>query len=534
MAFLNSKGSEALNSGTIPAVQASPGRRLSLLLSGVLVLAGSLMIAGWVYHVPILKGAMFGTFVAPNTALLLLLTGISIAAQGVRRLYIPGLLIGFLVGGLAATILFQYATGIDIGVDRFFLASRLPDWNVPTRPGRMAAPTTFAFVLVGTTLVWLKRRNSLIVDLGAAGVLTTGYLAVLGYVYGLRPFYGYIMALPTACLLVVTAVALLAAANTSQLRDVVLSSEAGGIMLRRMGPLVIVLLPILGWARLTAQKQGWIPLEFGTALFVLTVILVFTGSALLTAATLNRVDAQRKQAQQALIRTEKLAAAGRLAATVAHEINNPLAAALNTIYLARTSDSLKEVNRFLEIAERELTRVSAVTRQSLGFYRGQTKASRVDLHAALTEVVDVFRSAAAAKGIALECRCRPGVSVIAEEGELRQIFSNLIANAIDATGKGGHVTLEAVHGANGLVEITVADDGCGIAAESRNQVFEPFFTTKPNVGTGLGLFVVKELVAKNKGELNLVSSVDAQQHGTRLTIKLPMAAPISQGQSLAI
>jgi signal transduction histidine kinase len=187
-------------------------------------------------------------------------------------------------------------------------------------------------MLLGIGLAGQRSRWGVLSDLTIAGVLTTGYMALMGYLYGLRPLYGYLMALPTAVLLIVAGNMLLFAVQRSWFRAVVLSPNAGGILLRRLGPLVIVGVPLLGWIRLEIQRRGWVPLEFGTAALVVATILLFSAPALMTAATLNRLDAQQKQAQAALVRAEKLAAVGRLASTVAHEVNNPLEATVNLLY----------------------------------------------------------------------------------------------------------------------------------------------------------------------------------------------------------
>lgn len=511
----------------------APDRRLVGLLAFLVLLSGLLIIAGWIFRVPWLKGDFRGTFVAPNTALLFCLTAISTLVQMHPRGRIVGRAMGIFVAAFGAAVLVEHATGADFGIDRVFLAFRLSDWYSQSPVGRIAAPTSLAFLLIGTNLVFQRTTRALPLDVTATGVLSVAYLALLGYLYGLQPFYGYVMALPTALVLLLTGVLLVAAAEHSWLRLILTSSEAGGMVLRRLGPVAMVALPLLGWIRLRLQTHNIVPLEFGTALFVAATVLLFTIVGLRTAAALNRVDAQRKAAQAALIRTEKLAAAGRLAATVAHEINNPLAAALNSVYLARSEPG--SAQEYLQTAERELRRVAAVARQSLGFYRGQGKPQVVLIRTVLTEVVAAFRAVANSKGIKLEIEHSAEYAVFAESGELYQIFSNLIANAVDATQDGGNVTVAVYEHADKFVTIKVEDDGCGIPDSAMEHVFEPFFTTKPVVGTGLGLFVVKDLVAKNKGSVKIQSRVGPEDHGTSVSVVLPAAVvePTNRSQSAA-
>lgn len=494
--------------------------QFSQFLAYALIVAGGLNIAGWIYRIPLLKGAMFGTFVSPNAALLFLAAGTSVLLQRHSRTTILGQFLGVAIAAFASASAFQYVSGRDLGVDSWFLLSRLPDWTISQWVGRMAGSTAVAFILTGIALVALRLKKSLPLDLSATGVMIVGYLAIIGYIYGLRSFYGYIMALPTAVLLVLTAAMLLCAARQSVIRSILLNDNAGGVMLRRMAPFVFILLPMLGWARLRSQAVGLFPLEFAVALFVLATILVFSAGALHTASTLNLLDTERKRAQSALVRTEKLAAAGRLAATVAHEINNPLAAAMNALFLARTSSPEQAAN-FIEVAERELQRVSAVTRQSLGFYRGQSKSETLDVGNTLDEVVELLRPAAVAKEVKLTRSEGAPLAVVADAGELRQVLANLVANAIDATPNGGRVTLSAAENGDRFVDIHVQDSGSGIPAKLHREIFEPFFTTKPNVGTGLGLFVVKELVTKNRGHVTFESSESGSEKGTKFTVSFP-------------
>jgi signal transduction histidine kinase len=503
----------------------------SFVLAALHVLFGLAVIAGWVYRVPLLK-ASFGTCVAPNTAIVLLLTGIAVMLQFDQRLVWAGRLIGILVGLFSAAAAVESMLRLDLHIDRLLLGSRLTDWSLAGLPaGRMVFSTACAFLLVGTALACLRMRANRVNDIAAAGAFTFGYLAILGYIYGLPTFYGHMMELPTAFMLLATAAMLVAGSDRSRLRDVVVSGNAGSIMLRRLAPLIIFLLPVMGWGRLIVERRGLLPPELATALLMFTTILVFMSVVVVIALMLNRLDVQRKQAQAALIRAEKLTAAGRLAATVAHEINNPLAAALNTMYLARTSGVHEQAARYLQSAERELKRVTAVVRQSLGFYRGQNKAELVDLNAVLDEVVDFLRPYAVARAVTLRKSDFAGF-IVAEAGELRQIFSNLITNAIEASPRNGNVMVKTKMG-DAAVEVAVEDDGAGVSRDLREEIFEPFFTTKPDVGTGLGLFVVKELVVKNGGRVTVGNKNTRNVPGARFAVTFPLVNPVKSQSVVA-
>jgi signal transduction histidine kinase len=502
--------------------EARPGRA-AVIFAGIVLLGGVCVLAGWHFRIPVLKGAFLGTVIAPNTGLLLILAAVSVLLQLLphRVLQSFGIVMGVLVACFAAAILSEHLTGRDLGIDRLFLSSSLNDWRLGSPKGRVAAPTTMAFAFAGIRLLLLRwPKPSGIVDVPSAMVLTISYLAMVGYLYGVRPLYGYVMALPTAFLLLFTGCMLVASAKRSWLRETLLSRDAGGMLLRRMGPTAIILFPLLGWMQLRAQSAGLIPLELATAIFVVTLVLLFAAGALHTAAALNQVDAERKQVQAALIRTEKLATAGRLAATVAHEINNPLSAALNAVFIAKTNCP-EDLRDQMDMADRELKRVAAVVRQSLGFYRGSGKPQPVVVSELIGEVVGLFRSSAVARGIELREANDDNASIVVEPGELRQIISNLVANALDATSQGS-VVVGTRTTPTKQVELYVRDTGHGIPAQVMDQIFEPFFTTKENYGTGLGLFVVKDLVAKNGGVIAVESYTEGSEHGTTFTLSFPL------------
>ncbi|WP_433982928.1 CHASE3 domain-containing protein [Tunturiibacter empetritectus] len=193
---------------------------------------------------------------------------------------------------------------------------------------------------------------------------------------------------------------------------------------------------------------------------------------------------ERRMSEGALMRAEKLAAAGRLAASMAHEVNNPLEGLTNLVYIARRSDELDEIRHLLSQAESELTRIAHITRQSLGFYRETSLAEHFKPATVVHEVSDFYHPRAAALGVTLLVNTTTEREVLGTAGELRQILSNLIANGLDACSKGDTIRLEASAATDPRdsrrpgVRITIADTGQGILPEHINSVFEPFFTTK--------------------------------------------------------
>jgi PAS domain S-box-containing protein len=222
----------------------------------------------------------------------------------------------------------------------------------------------------------------------------------------------------------------------------------------------------------------------------------------------------RKRAEEALLQSEKLAATGRLAATIAHEVNNPLAGALNAVYIA-SSDPL-QAPQMLAIADQELRRAAHITQQTLGFYKDNGTHQPVALPKVIDEVLAMYARKLQNRNISVEqryiCgRCTEGCEgcFLINAGEFRQIVSNLLANGIDALADGGVMRIRVLrvsHPKNGeaQIQLTISDNGYGIRAENLKRIFEPFFTTK-DVGTGLGLWVTQELVRKHNGVIKVRS-----------------------------
>jgi signal transduction histidine kinase len=227
-------------------------------------------------------------------------------------------------------------------------------------------------------------------------------------------------------------------------------------------------------------------------------------------------------AEEKLRRTEQLATAGRLAATVAHEINNPLESVTNLIYLAQQSDALDPTTRsYLDTAAQEMQRVAQIVRQTLGFYRENSAPKDADIGEIAAEVLDLYRRNFMAKGLRVASEIDAQAMACVVPGEIRQVIANLVANAIDASNAGAEIRV-TVKKQEEDVLIRVADQGTGISEESLGHLFEPFFTTKKDLGTGLGLWVSRGLIDKHNGTLTLATKTGEQDHGTTFTILLPV------------
>jgi len=234
---------------------------------------------------------------------------------------------------------------------------------------------------------------------------------------------------------------------------------------------------------------------------------------------------EQKRGEETLRRTEKLAATGRLAASIAHEINNPLEAVTNLLYLIRQEQLSPEAARFADLAQQEVTRVSEITQQTLRFYRQSTLAAISNVGELLDSVLTLHLGRIQTLQVDLQRDYQGDLPLYCFAGELRQLFANLIGNALDAmTPDGGRLVVRAQSSRqNGVagVRVSVADTGCGITEEARRHIFEPFFTTKEATGTGLGLWVSEQIVRKHHGTVRVRSRAYGPAPGTVFSIFFP-------------
>jgi PAS domain S-box-containing protein len=236
---------------------------------------------------------------------------------------------------------------------------------------------------------------------------------------------------------------------------------------------------------------------------------------------------QRKHAEEAMLRAEKLAVAGKLAASVAHEINNPLEAVSNLLFLITLTDSSEQVKQHAQTALEQLMRVSMITQQTLKFHRQSGYPSTTRLSETVDTVRALFNPRLVANDVTVEIQVTDEEEVNCMPSEAQQIFANLLANAIEATPKGGRVTvrLKTSHDWRDRtirgMRVTFADSGTGVDRETIKRMFEPFFTTKAETGTGLGLWVVAQLIERHNGHICVYSRQRCGPSGTVFSVFIP-------------
>lgn len=231
-----------------------------------------------------------------------------------------------------------------------------------------------------------------------------------------------------------------------------------------------------------------------------------------------------KSAELALVRSEKLAAIGRLSATIAHEMNNPLEAVTNLLFLSSSDPTLTpETRSYLSSADQELRRLASIARHTLSFARPRSSGGPAHTATLLQAVVEMFQPRCASQGGEIHLEHNPDLTVAAPADEVRQMLTNLVSNACDAIeGPAGRIAIE-VSSDEEYATIEVRDNGVGISHENLNHIFEPFFTTKPDVGTGIGLWVTRELVEKSGGEIEVHTEALPVGYRTAFRLQLPLA-----------
>jgi two-component system, NtrC family, sensor kinase len=232
--------------------------------------------------------------------------------------------------------------------------------------------------------------------------------------------------------------------------------------------------------------------------------------------------ATEQAARSALIQSEKLATAGRMAAAIAHEVNNPLEALTNLIYLLEISpEATPRIREMAATALSEISRLAHITRQTLGFYRELRAPSTLDLSQSVLDTLDLYQKRQDEQQISFKLNLANDLSIRGIKGEIRQVISNLVVNAMEAAGPEGMITI-STHKENDDAILVISDNGPGIAASALPRVFEPFYTTKQGTGTGLGLWITHNIVEKHEGTIELSSRTSPEDHGTEFVLTFPL------------
>ncbi|WP_254064509.1 nitrogen regulation protein NR(II) [Granulicella sp. S156] len=243
----------------------------------------------------------------------------------------------------------------------------------------------------------------------------------------------------------------------------------------------------------------------------------------------------RKRMEQSLLQAEKIAATGRMAATIAHEINNPLEAVMNLLYLIGPMITDPVGISYFQAIDTELGRVAHIAKQTLGYYREHAAANAVAIADIVLHAITIYGPRCTATGIQVKKALHSSRKIVLRRGEMTQVVSNLMVNSIYAMPTGGVLSVsveDAAEPEDGIV-LTIQDDGAGIAEADMPRVFEAFFTTRSVVGTGIGLFVAKQFVEGHGGRIEIESRQGAEDHGTTVRVFLPMSTTYESAGEVA-
>jgi PAS domain S-box-containing protein len=257
----------------------------------------------------------------------------------------------------------------------------------------------------------------------------------------------------------------------------------------------------------------------------LTISPIKNGAGhIIGASKILRDISSRKRIEASLLQAEKIAATGRMAATIAHEINNPLEAVVNLLYLLRPKITDSEGLSYLDAAESELARVAHIARQTLGFYREHAAATASSFSELAEHAATIYQPRCATAKIKIEKHIEPTTKVVLRKGEIMQVISNIIANSIYAMPRGGILRISAKNTSDPEpgVLLAIADNGSGIPEEDLPHIFEAFFTTRSTIGTGIGLFIAKQFIEGHGGKILVETSTASEIHGTTIRVFLPL------------
>jgi signal transduction histidine kinase len=506
------------------------------LAAGVAAAIAVITLVGWQFRIASLREPI-GGFMAPNAALCVLMLSAAIVLYRWRdRTWARTIatVLEVCVALFCAVILFEHLTDINTGLTQIFFHHRLSDWNLPSPvPGRFAPNAAIAFILLSAALSIGHGNGRRELSQNITGfAIVMGLLAIIGHAYGVKFLYNLqiqnYMALTTALSIVCLGLATLMSVVPDGWVAIILRNDAAGMLSRRVLFITYMAIPLLGYIAVSYERNHWITSTFGVSLVVVAGLLILTSTVIRSAREIRKLERERTLTEERLREAEKLAVTGRLAATLAHEVNNPLEAVMNILFLLGNDDSLNENSReFLKLAEEELLRVTHITRQTLAFYREPASPIPVHLDDQVRQVIRVFQPKLNAKRIGVEFSSTADAEYVIHAGEFKQIVTNLLANAIDAVAREGRIVIRVrptrIWNSTGDVgfRVTIADNGTGISRTDRKRLFEPFFTTKGQRGTGLGLWVTQGLVTKHGGNLRMHSCTRTQRRGTTFSIFFP-------------
>jgi signal transduction histidine kinase len=541
--------------------------RLPIVAGSAVAVLGAFVLFGWALNLPIvMTWTIGGLRMIPLTALCFVLAGGSLA-MAVRTHRTPTTeaiqqTLAALVATIAVLTFYEYVRGGDSEFDRLLFGSRLGQ-TPAYASGRIAINSAASFLLYSLALLVVphdQRRKDLRAQMFATPALLISLIAILGYVFGVKGMYSLSqsagMALPTAVALLVLGIGIIFAVRDRGVPALLMDEGPAGVLTRRLLPAAVFAPIVLGVIRLAGESAGIYESEFGVSLFSFATILTFVGLVLWSARVLRETDKERvdllalekearAHAENARGEAEVARAEAERAnnsktdflAVMSHELRTPLTAIMG--YEELLSDGI--TGPVTELQRQQLGRINASARHLLGLIDEILTFARVDIgrervrwesisvNNTLADAAALVESMATAKKLRFVLTLLDEDQSIQTDGtKLRQMLVNLLSNGIKFTDKGDvHLGCSV---SNGILEVSIADTGCGIAAENIEFVFEPFWqaeqtATRKTGGTGLGLSVTRKLARLLGGDVTVASRLGA---GTTFLLTLPMKAPAGE------
>jgi signal transduction histidine kinase len=541
--------------------------RLPVVAGSAVAVLGALVLFGWAVNLPVVMTLRIGGFrMIPLTALCFVLAGGSLAMAVRSHRTSKTEAIQQTLAALVATIgvltFYEYIRGGESAFDRLLFGTRLG--QSPTyASGRIAINSTASFLLYSLALLFVphdQRKKDLRAQMFATPALLISLIAILGYVFGVRGMYSLSqsagMALPTAIALLVLGIGIIFAVRDRGVPALLMDEGPAGVLTRRLLPAAVFAPIVLGVIRLAGESAGIYESEFGVSLFSFATILTFVGLVLWSARVLRETDKERVDLlaleKEARAHAENARGEAELAraeaerannsktdflAVMSHELRTPLTAIMG--YEELLSDGI--TGPVTELQRQQLGRINASARHLLGLIDEILTFARVDIgrervrwesisvNNTLADAAALVESMATAKKLRLAVTLLDEDQSIQTDGtKMRQMLVNLLSNGIKFTDKGDVHLGCAV--SNGILEVSIADTGCGIAAENIEFVFEPFWqaeqtATRKTGGTGLGLSVTRKLARLLGGDVTVASRLGS---GTTFLLTLPMKAPAGE------
>jgi signal transduction histidine kinase len=512
--------------------------RLPLGAGTFAIAVGSMVLVGWTFDVDVLKSAGHVITMKPNAAISLIACGTALVAGSISgwtllRVAVPAALLSAALGLLTLS---EHLARWSLGIDQL-LFSEPPGAPGTASPNRMGINASASFSLAGIALLALTRRSPRAASLAqwlAALMATLATIAIVGYTYGAGELYSVArytgIAWPTAVTLLAIAIGILSARPDVDPIATLVSDGPGGIMARRMLIPAIVIPLTLGYFRIRGQQADYFDTGLGTALLVVSLILVLTATIWSTALRLDETNRAREAAREQAERANRLK--DEFLTSLSHELRTPLNAILGWTEMLRLNAVAPEQRtQAADVVIRNGKLLSGMIEDLLDVSRIMGRRlpltmERLDLTRVAAAAIEAASPQAATKGIRIVSHCDHAPAFVrGDEMRLQQIIGNLLSNALKFTPTGGTVDLDVrVDGAG--VELDVRDSGKGMAPEFLPHVFDRFrqedgTPTREHGGLGLGLAIVRELTELHGGSVRAFSAGPGL--GSRFVIRLPLA-----------